>query len=374
MHKISITMWNWQQKNWTHFSYKENAFENINEQFIYNLGHFRGALKHLTQNDQSTLIVDLMTDEAFKTSEIEGDYLNRDSIHSSIRRNFGLQADHYKISPAEYGISEMLVNLYESFAAPLTHDMLYKWHKMLTNGRRDLSDIGAYRTHIEPMQIISGSLPPKIYFEAPPSHIVHHEMNHFLEWFNQTAPNGTSPLPALIRAGIAHLYFVTIHPFEDGNGRIGRAIVEKSLSQQAGNPTLFALSTIIQKNKKKYYIALEKSNKTNEITDWLLYFSQTILEAQRYTQELIEFIINKTKIMNRLTGKINDRQEKALIRMFKEGPSGFKGGLNAKKYISITHVSTATATRDLQDLVDKGALHREGVLKGARYYLITDSQ
>ena len=180
---------------------------------------------------------------------------------------------------------------------------------------------------------------------------------------------GEAPLPILTRAGIAHLYFVSIHPFEDGNGRIGRAISEKVISEGLGHAQLIALSLSINRGRKIYYELLERSNKGNEITAWLVYFAQTVLDAQAYSQELVEFLIAKTKFYDRLRGQFNERQDKAIARMMREGPSGFKGGLSAENYIRLTGTSRATATRDLQDLVEKKALVRTGALKGTRYHL-----
>ncbi|NTU56507.1 MAG: Fic family protein, partial [Anaerolineales bacterium] len=311
--------------------------------------------------------------EALKTSEIEGEYLDRDSLQSSICRQFGLNTDNRKISPAEQGIAEVMVDLYRGFEAPLSHAMLFEWHKMLTNGRRDLKDIGRYRTHSEPMQIVSGAIyAPKVHFEAPPSSQMMLEMERFIAWFNDSAPKGKKLLPALLRAGIAHLYFVSIHPFEDGNGRIGRAIAEKALAQCLGQPTLIAIAYTIERNKKAYYEALERANRRNEITDWLIYFADMVITAQGYTQTWVEFLIKKAKLHDRLRDRLNPRQEKALDRMFREGPEGFTGGLSAEKYISITGASRATATRDLQDLVGKGALVRTGERKHTRYHLNLD--
>jgi Fic family protein len=142
-----------------------------------------------------------------------------------------LITDNRKISAAEQGIAEVMVDLYRGFESLLSHTMLFEWHKMLTNGRRDLKDIGQYRTHSVPMQIVSSAIyAPKVHFEAPPSSHMMLEMEQFIAWFNNTAPKGKTPLPVLLRAGIAHLYFVSIHPFEDGNGRIGRAIAKKALA------------------------------------------------------------------------------------------------------------------------------------------------
>ena len=176
-------------------------------------------------------------------------------------------------------------------------------------------------------------------------------------------------MPPITRSGIAHLYFVSIHPFEDGNCRIGRAVSEKALSQAVGHPTLLALADSIKRRQKEYYRALQDANKTNEITPWLEWFADTVVLAQESTQNRVEFLIEKAKLLNRLRDQLNPRQEKALLRMFEEGPGGFTGGMSAEKYIRITSTSRATATRDLQDLVEKGALIRRGELKHTRYFL-----
>src|SRR5258705_7667293 len=157
----------------------------------------------------------------------------------------------------------------------------------------------------------------------------------------------------MTRAGIAHLYFVCIHPFEDGNGRIGRALAEKSLAQNLGQPSLIALAYTIERKRKDYYAELERNNKDTEISSWLKYFANTVLEAQSNTLKRVDFYVAKAKFYERLRGKLNERQEKAVARMFREGIDGFKGGLSAEKYIGITRASRATATRDLQDLVEK---------------------
>jgi hypothetical protein len=143
----------------------------------------------------------------------------------------------------------------------------------------------------------------------------------------------------LTRAGIVHLYFVCIHPFEDGNGRIGRALAEKSLAQNLGQPSLIALAYTIERRRKDYYAALEHNNSENEITDWLAYFAHTVLEAQKNTLARVEFYIAKTRFYERVRGKMNARQEKAVGRMFREGIEGFEGGLSAQNYISITRAS-----------------------------------
>jgi len=171
------------------------------------------------------------------------------------------------------------------------------------------------------------------------------------------------------RAGIAHLYFVSIHPFEDGNGRIGRALAEKSLAQALGQPSLIALATTIERKRNDYYAALARHNKETEIIGWLTYFANTILEAQNNTIRRVDFHVAKAKFYAKHRGTLNDRQEKVIARIFREGIDGFKGGLSAENYTSITATSRATATRDLQDLVEKGALTRTGELRHTGYHL-----
>lgn len=357
------TKWNWQKDDWPNWQLDGDCLTDFEQQFLLSSGQLMEAWRHLASQDQERLQIDLLSDEAIKTSEIEGEYLDRASVQSSVRRQFGLQTDD-KSRPAESGIAELMVACFEDFDAPLDHQTLFDWHEMICRGRGDLSIIGGYRTHPEAMQVVSGALhTPKIHFEAPPSAQMHHEMTRFLTWFEIVR------LPALTKAGLAHLWFVSIHPFEDGNGRIARALCEKCFASALGQPSMLALSRQIEKDRKHYYQALEDSNKGMEVTDWLVWFSEAALKAQSYSIAMIHHLIAKTKMMDRLRGQLNPRQEKALLRMFEAGPEGFVGGLSSGNYIAITKAATATATRDLKDLVAKGALRRTGERKGTRYWL-----
>ena len=340
------------------------------EQFLLGAGVVIGTVKHLGEDEHNQLLVEAMSGEALTTSEIEGEILNRASVQSSVQRQLGLVADKRRATPAEQGIAEMMVDLFRSSAEPLSNEMLFRWHGMVASGRKGLINIGQYRTGKEPMQVISGRIgAQKVHFEAPPSKRVPSEMKRFVAWFNRTTPQGAESLPAITRAGIAHLYFESIHPFEDGNGRIGRAIAEKAIAQSFGQPLLIALATTILAHQKSYYEALERANQKIDVTAWLAWSAVIALEAQRRTITQVEFLIAKTKLLDRLRNHINDRQQKALLRMFREGPSGFEGGLSASKYSTITGSSPATTTRDLADLTEKGALTRTGERKHARYAL-----
>jgi Fic family protein len=366
--------WNWQLPDWPAFQYATDDLAPLEHQFLLQAGRFAGSVAHVRRADRDALTVQIMSEEAHQTSAIEGELLTRDSLQASLCRHLGFPTDHRRIPPAEAGISELMVELYQQHAEPLSHQSLWRWHNLLTQGRRDLKDMGCYRTDTTPMQIVSGTVhDPRVHFEAPPASVLPAEMQTFLDWFAGSAPTGSSPLPILTRAGMAHLRFVTIHPFEDGNGRLSRAIAEKALAEGLGHPVLIPLSQTLNSKRKAYYSQLEKTNRSLHITPWLLYFAKTVLTAQAQAQELVEFVITKTRFFDRHRDQLNERQEKALLRMFREGPQGFAGGLSAENYIRITGTTRPTATRDLQDLVAKGALHRTGQLKGTRYYLIPDS-
>lgn len=324
----------------------------------------------MRSDDQAALRIELLSEEAVKTSGIEGEILNYDSVQSSLRHALGLGPDLPNISPAECGIAEITIDFYEHVSAPLADETMFAWHGMLLNSNRSIKTIGGYRTHDDPMHVVSGPIHKRtVHFEAPPSNTVPGEMKNFIAWFNATAPAGERALPALTRAGIAHLYFVCIHPFEDGNGRIGRALAEKSLATNLGHPSLIALAYTIERRRKDYYAALERNNKELEITDWLTYFARTVLEAQGHTIRHVDFCVAKAKFYGRLRDRLNVRQEKVVARMFKEGIDGFQGGLSAENYISIAKTSRATATRDLQDLVEMEALTRTGERRHTRYNL-----
>jgi Fic family protein len=363
-------LWNWQKPDWPAFAWNAPRLMKAEQQFLLSAGRYLGVVQHLADDNRERLVIESMSDEAVTTSQIEGEVLNRESVQSSIRRQLGLASDHRKVQPAEQGIGELMVDLYRRFDQPLTTDTLFDWHRMITRGRADLRDVGAYRTHAEPMQIVSGKIyEPKVHFEAPPSHRVPSEMAAFIEWFNRTSPTGAAPLPALTRAGIAHLYFESIHPFEDGNGRLGRAIAEKVLAQSLGQPSLTAIAATILVRRADYYNALEAANKSNEITNWLAWFAGTALEAQARTLAHVEFLIGKTKLLDKFRDRLNPRQLTVLLRTLREGPKGFTGGLSAGNYAAIAKTSAATAGRDLADMVDLGVLTRTGEKRYTRYHL-----
>lgn len=220
------------------------------------------------------------------------------------------------------------------------------------------------------MVIVSGSIGKEVvHYEAPPSDIVPNEMQQFVAWYNSYAIASHAIKESLIKTAIAHLYFETIHPFEDGNGRIGRAIAEKCLSESLGRSLVLSISTTIEKDRSAYYAALKQAQRTLEITEWINYFSQIVLDAQRQAKKTIRFTLEKAKFLDRFMPRLNDRQIKVILKMLDYGVEGFEGGMTARKYMSITKTSKATATRDLQDMVKKECLSQTGAGRSVRYEL-----
>lgn len=371
--RLLIMKWNWQLESWPNFTWDSDKLVVYEQSFTENAGIIIGSSQHISQEGKQNLFIDLMCTDALDSSEIEGEHLNRDSVQSSIKKELGLSAEAPRASLAERGIAKMMVNLYQTISSPLTHQVLFEWHQFLMGNSHHLEDVGQYRSHEEAMQIVSGpDYDRKTHFEAPPSKCVPVEMEQFINWFERSSPAGSASLPTLTRAGIAHLWFESIHPFEDGNGRIGRAIAEKALSQGFSKPVMTVLAKILLKKRKEYYQQLGLASKTLDLTSWLLWFANIALEAQQSTYMYIDFIIKKSVILREAEGKINPRQEKVLLRLFHAGPEGFVGGLSAKNYMSITGATIATTTRDLNDLVKKNILKRTGELKATRYFLNLD--
>jgi Fic family protein len=357
--------WVWQDNNWPKFTYAAAEIAQFEKDFLKNSGYLLGAYQHVSTSDQEQIKIDLVCEEAIESSAIEGKFLDRSSVQASLRRNFGLESQSKPINPSEEGAAYLMTDLYKNYSAPLSANLLYDWHLNLMNAEYALTYIGRYRQHDEAMQIISGAGNNiNVHYEAPPSNKIADEMTRYIAWFNDS-----HNLPPIIRAGIAHLYFEIIHPFEDGNGRMGRAIAEKSLSQSLNAPILSGLSRTIKQNKKQYYAALANCNSKLEITEWLIYFANLVLSGQNHVRKYIEFLIAKTKLYDRVGNQLNERQLKVIARIFKESLDGFKGGLSAENYLAITQTSRATATRDLQDLVSKKIFFSTGELKSTRYFL-----
>lgn len=362
--------YNWQHKDWPNFEYDREKFDAAALQFQDIAGQSIGYLSGLSLSEQGASIIHLLVKEAIKTSAIEGEYISRIDLISSIRKNLGYATPSLNIKDKRSeGIAELLVKSRENFESALTTEMLFEWHKLLMKGNYEV-EVGKWRTHQEPMQVVSGAMGKEIiHFEAPPSSNIPELMKSFIQWFNESHPAHaqTGIINPIIRSSIAHLYFETIHPFEDGNGRIGRIIAEKALSQGLKRPILMSLSTTIEFDKKSYYDALQKAQQSNQINHWIEYFGNTIIRAQKEFIQTISFSLKKARFFDTKKAFLNDRQLKVIKRMIDEGEYSFSGGMNARKYLAISKTSKATATRDLQDLVEKKILIAKGGGRSTNY-------
>ncbi len=364
-------IYNWQQADWTEFRFDLSPVEDALLAIAGHAGKVGGLLAGLPAGLETQAVLDLMIAEAMQSSAIEGEILQRPDVVSSIRNHLGLNRTPEPVrNPMADGAGELMAMVRRTFAEPFDMETLFAWHLALMRGATGIRT-GAWRSGNDPMQVVSGLMHrPRVHFEAPPAAAVPGVMARFISWFNDTSPSGPRPIKhAAIRSAIAHLYFESIHPFEDGNGRIGRAIAEKALSQGMGHPVPISLSRSIEARQSAYYDALESAQRSNEITDWLVHFVETIRQAFLESEQQIAFVVRKARFLDRHRDSLNVRQSKVIQRMLEAGPGGFTGGMNARKYIALTRASKATATRDLQNLVAKGVLLPTGAGRSAGYGL-----
>lgn len=363
--------YNWQQSDWPDFRFELVGMEEQLLAFSNHAGQVGGLLEGLPDELGTEAVLDLMITEAVRTSAIEGENLQRSDVMSSIRNRLGLNPVPEPVdSRMADGAGELMVAVRNSFREPLTEETLFSWHEMLlakTPGLR----VGTWREGSDPMQVVSGRIDrPVVHLEAPPSTQVPSEMARFIQWFNDTASGGSKAIHhAPVRSALAHLYFESIHPFEDGNGRIGRALSKKALSQGLGRPVVLSLSSTIDAERNAYYDALKAAQRGNEVTKWIHWFVGVVVKAQQDAEAQVRFVLQKSKFFQRYESGLNERQLKVIRRMFDSGPGGFTGGMNARKYVALTSTSKATATRDLQQLAALGALVPVGGGRSTRYEL-----
>lgn len=361
--------YNWQLPDWGNFKYDDSVIDSICIEFAFETGELKGLVDSLSTVIQQETILQFMIAEAIKTSEIEGEFFSRKDIASSLKKNLGISDNISAISDKNaQGIAKLMVMVRNSYSDRLKEITIKEWHAILMEYSRNISP-GEYRGGEEPMQIVSGNYNKEIvHFEAPPSNQVPDEMKKFIKWYQGFEVNRDIK-KALVKTAISHLYFESIHPFEDGNGRIGRAIAEKCLSESLNRPVLMSISSTIEQNKKAYYQSLKVAQRTLEITGWIFYFSNLILESQKDAKQIVLFTLTKSKFIDQFKDIMNERQAKVVLKMFEKGISGFTGGMTAIKYISITKTSRATATRDLQDLTEKGIFRPRGEGRNRSYDL-----
>ena len=340
-------------------------------------GLLEGKAAAIGLPQHAEVVTEALAQEVLATAAIEGERLNPSAVRSSVLRQLGV-ADSGPRDRHVDGLVQVISDATEACDLPLDHDRLFRWHSALfpggTSGITRIA-VGRYRDHPDPMQIVSG-LPgrEKVHYEAPPSRDVSREMDLFLQWFAATAPlqGQEAVIDGLTRAAIAHLWFETIHPFEDGNGRLGRAIVDMALAQDQGRPVrLYSLSGQLLAARSEYYDALNRAQcGDGDVTVWVCWFAGQLASACASAGAVIDRAIEKNRFWTRhAQALLVDRQRKVLQRLLDAGDGGFLGGLSAEKYIKMTGVSKATATRDLVQMVEQSLLRAAGEGKARRYYL-----
>jgi Fic family protein len=300
-----------------------------------------------------------LTEEVVKSSEIEGEVLDKDQVRSSIARRLGM--DIGAIAPADRhveGVVEMMLDATQKYSAPLTPQRLFDWHAALfptgRSGMRRIT-VGAWReTSAETMQVVSGPVGREhIHFEAPPAEKLNHEMHEFLAWFNRE-----EPIDEVLKAAIAHLWYVTIHPFEDGNGRIARAIADMALARSENSPQRFySMSAQIRLERKAYYDVLEATQKGDlDISAWLEWFLGCLSRAFDGAETILGTVLKKARFWEMHGGEqFNERQRKVLNRVL----DGFEGKLTSSKWAALGKCSQDTASRDIDDLVKREILLKD---------------
>lgn len=352
----------WQQPNWTSFTWDEKVLLPLLSQIKLKQGMLVQKLSTLLSDDLTQSQAIILEQETIHTAAIEGETYNPEMVRSSIHNRLHLSTAGLPRADRHIdGIIDVIIDATSRPNQKLTLQKLFSWHASLfPTGYSKLIKVNVAKFRDDtsgPMQVVSGSMGhEKVRFEAPPARLLPQEMKVFLSWWQ----NSQSTQNGIIRAGIAHFFFVTIHPFDDGNGRLARALADMALAQDDAFPhRYYSMSQAILSQKKVYYDILEKSQKgQQDLTPWLLWFAECLLLALNNSDILLHNIFAKTSFWQKhFAISINERQRKALNKILDVGEKNFIGGLTTRKYIGINHgISRRTAVREIQDLILKGIL------------------
>lgn len=357
--------WIWQQPDWPNFNWKAERLSPLLRECIQAQGRLMGMSSSVGSSLSAQSELDALLQNIVTSSAIEGEQLNVGSVRSSLARRLGLeQIEGDCVSQRSEGLAQLMLDATQSFADQLTMERLLKWHgwlfpdqamEFVPRGIR----VGTLRGD-EPMQVVSGRLDrPTIHFEAPPRLGLELQLDTFLDWFEVSRTQ--TDLDPLLRAGIAHFWFVTLHPFDDGNGRLTRTLTDLALAQgEAQAIRFYAMSASILEDRSGYYRVLENSQKaTSDITEWLEWFLQTLLRSLQQAIVRIESVLAKSRFWQaHRESRLSAEQIKVLNRLLDGGERGFEDGISAAQYQAVSKVSKATATRHLTDLLERGYLKR----------------
>ena len=367
-------MYIWEQQDWPHLTWDDGRLLEPLAAARLKQGRFLGSMARLGFDLKLEAQLEALTEDVIKSSEIEGEVFDRDSVRSSIARRLGVPAA--AVVPADRlteGVVEMMLDATENYEALLTPERLFGWQASLfPTGYSGMHKVktGAWRDDAAgPMQVVSGAIGrQQVHYQAPPAPQLDGEVQAFLDWFNRRSePEG------LLRAGLAHLWFVTIHPFEDGNGRVARAIADQALAQSEGSGQRFySVSSQIRKERSDYYDMLERSQKgALDVTDWLAWFLDCFSRALDGAEAVCANVLRKADFWQRYAREAFDKRQKIVLNRFLDG---FEGKLTAKKWAAIGKCSIPTAQRDINELVERGILRRNpGGSKNTSYDLVMEA-
>jgi Fic family protein len=363
--------WTWEQPNWPHFSWDVAALATPLSAARLAQGKVAGAAALLGPDMDRSAQLEVLIVEGIATSAIEGERFDPNALRSSLARRLGLPAGNAASPRAVEGLADLLLDATQHYREALTLEKLFDWQAALfPTGRSGLHEIrvGALRGQ-DPMHIVSGPIErERVHYVAPPRDRLDQEMRRFLAWYN-APPQG---LDGLLRAGIAHVWFELIHPFEDGNGRVGRALLDRTLAQDEGRAIrLYSVSAPLMAVRDEYYEALERVSRGSlDLTGWLAWFLLQFESAARGSEHLVGQVMRKARFwIQHSQDPLNERQRKALNLMLDAGPDGFVGAMTNRKYSHLTKTSPATAQRDLAQLVALGCLSIDGAGRSAHYRL-----
>lgn len=365
-------MYIYQTKEWPYFTWDNDKLLVLLANVRHLQGRLLGQMENLGFKLKEEAMLSTLTLDVLKSTEIEGEILNKDQVRSSIARKLGLEVSGMVHSPRNVdGVVEMMLDATQNYRQPIITERLFGWHAALfPTGYGGMYKIEAGKYRNRDMQVVSGAMAKeKVHYEAPKADRLDTEMSRFLDWFN----NMSSDIDPVLKAAIAHFWFVTIHPFDDGNGRIARAITDLQLSRSDGSSQRFySMSNQILVERRKYYEALEKAQHgTTDITDWLVWFLSCLENALINSGDVVDSVLTKARFWEKhIQTPLNDRQRLMLNKLL----DGFDGKLTSSKWAKITKCSQDTAIRDIQDLINKGILQKEA--QGGRstnYELIMDA-
>lgn len=363
----------WQQKEWPHFTWDSAALLSPLGECRLLQGKLLSKLETMSLNLDREAQAEILVEETVKTAAIENEQLDVRSVRSSVARRLGLPSEGLPFDRRVDDLVSVLLDATKNCDQPLTRDRLWGWQAALfPSGYSGMHKIkvGGWRDSTDPMRVVSGAVGrERIHYEAPPSAALDAEMEKFQQWFAESRGN----LEGIVRAGLAHLWFVTIHPFDDGNGRLARAVTDMAMAQDDNQQArYYSLSSQIMADRENYYEILEQTQKGScEVTDWLVWFLNCFSRTMERSHEIMNGAWSKAHFWQQYDQfKLTDRQKKVVNRLLDAGPEGFERGMTTQKYASMTHCSRATAFRELDQLFEIGVLQRDGQGRAVRYQLV----